>query len=239
MRVTKKATARPGRPAASLERNACDLLLAAATELFAEHGIAATTFAMIAKRAGLTPAMVHYYFIDREQLLDAVVEERIAPLIASVWNPVDAKDAPAEIILGVVERMLAGIEQMPWIPSTWMREVLNEGGLLRSRVFRHLPIHKLKLLGRSVANGQANKGINPDLNPGLIVFSTIGLVMLHVATVRFWAEMFESKPPQLEALRLHISGLLLNGLHPEFTARSFRRAKNKKDGRDHAFARKN
>jgi len=94
---------------ASLERDARVLLLAAATDLSAVHGVAATTFAMIAKRAGLTPAMVHYYFIDREQLLDAVVEERIAPLIASVWGPVNASDAPAEIIRGVVERMLAGI----------------------------------------------------------------------------------------------------------------------------------
>lgn len=227
MRMTQKSTARPGRPAAGLERDARDLLLAAATDLFAEHGVAATTFAMIAKRAGLTPAMVPYYFIDREQLLDAVVEERIAPLIASVWGPVGAKDAPAEIIRGVVERMLAGIEKMPWIPSTWMREVLNEGGLLRSRVFLHLPFNKLKLLGKSVADGQASRGINPNLNPGLIVFSTIGLVMLHGATVRFWAEIFESKPPEIEALRLHITGLLLNGLHPEVTARSVRRTKNK------------
>jgi len=225
--MTKNPTRRPGRPAASLERDARVLLLAAATDLFAEHGVAATTFAMIAKRAGLTPAMVHYYFIDRDQLLDAVVEERIAPLIASVWGPVTANDAPAEIIRGVVERMLSGIEQMPWIPSTWMREVLNEGGLLRSRVFRHLPFNKLKLLGKSVAGGQANKAINLSLHPGLIVFSTIGLVMLHLATVRFWAEIFESKPPNVEALRLHITGLLLNGLHPEATARTVRRTRNK------------
>jgi AcrR family transcriptional regulator len=225
--MTRKSAGRPGRPSASLERDARDLLLAAATDLFAEHGVAATTFAMIAKRAGLTPAMVHYYFIDREQLLDAVVEERIAPLIAAVWGPVNASDAPAEIIRGVVTRMLAGIEQMPWIPSTWMREVLNEGGLLRSRVFRHLPFDKLKLLGKSVASGQARKAINPNLDPGLIVFSTIGLVMLHVATVRFWTEVFESKPPNIEALRLHITGLLLNGLHPEVASRSVRRTRNR------------
>jgi AcrR family transcriptional regulator len=38
----------PGRPAASQERNARALLLTAAAELFAEQGVAATTFAMIA-----------------------------------------------------------------------------------------------------------------------------------------------------------------------------------------------
>jgi hypothetical protein len=116
---------------------------------------------------------------------------------------------------------------MPWIPSTWMREVLNEGGLLRSRVFRHLPFKKLKLLGKSVAGGQARKTTNPNLHPGLIVFSTIGLVMLHVATIRFWAETFESKPPNIEALRIHITSLLLNGLQLEASARSVQRTRNK------------
>jgi hypothetical protein len=93
-----------------------------------------------------------------------------------------------------------------------MREVLNEGGLLRSRVFHHLPFDKLKILAKSVAGGQAAQRINANLDPGLIVFSTIGLVMVHLATVRFWAEIFESKPPDKEALRLHITSLLLNGL---------------------------
>ena len=227
--MARKSAGRPGRPARSLDRDARDLLLVAATHLFAEHGVAATTFAMIANRASLTPAMVHYYFTDREQLLDAVVEERIAPLIASVWDPVNSSVAPAEIIRGVVERMLAGIEQMPWIPSTWMREVLNEGGLLRSRVFRHLPFNKLKLLGKSVARGQAGNAINPQLDPGLIVFSTIGLVMLHVATVKFWAEIFERKPPNIDALRRHITGLILNGLQPETVTETVRRAGKKQE----------
>ena len=212
--MTRKSRGGPGRPAASLERDARDLLLAAATDLFAEQGVAATSFATIAKRAGLTPAMVHYYFTNREQLLDAVVEERLAPLIASVWNPVKAGAAPPELIRGIVERMLAGIERMPWIPSTWMREVLNKGGLLRSRVLRHLPFEKVKILSTAVARGQAGKTVNPNLDPGLIVFSIIGLVMLHMATVRFGAEIFAHKMPNREAICRHITGLLLNGLRP-------------------------
>ncbi len=214
MHIAKKTTASPGRPAANLERDARELLLTAATDLFAQHGIAATTFAMIANRAGLTPAMLHYYFKNREQLLDVVVEERLAPLIASVWNPVQADVAPEELIRGIVERMLAGIERMPWIPSTWMREVLNEGGLLRNRMLRQLPFDKIKLLGQAVARGQASQRINPSLDSGLIVFSIIGLVMLHMATVRLWGEVFARKTPGSDAICRHITGLLLNGLQP-------------------------
>ena len=67
---------RPGRPAAGLGGSAGqrEQLLDAATELFAQHGVAATAIKTIAIHAGVTPALVHYYFRDREQLLDAVVD---------------------------------------------------------------------------------------------------------------------------------------------------------------------
>lgn len=169
---------------------------------------------MIAERAELTPAMLHYYFKDRDQLLDAVVKERLAPLIAGVWGPVAPGAAPAEILRGVVKRMLAGIEMMPWVPSTWMREVLNEGGLLRGRVLRHLPLEKIGALSQSVARAQAAGTANAEIDPGLIVFSLIGLVMMHMATINLWAEIFGRKAPDREALSRHITGLLLHGLQP-------------------------
>ena len=83
-----KSRRTPGRPAASAKHDARELLLSAATELFASQGVAATTFAMIASRAGLTPAMLHYYFKDRDQLLDAVVDERLLRVVSKVWDPV-------------------------------------------------------------------------------------------------------------------------------------------------------
>ena len=140
--------------------------------------------------------------------------ERLAPLITGVWGPVKEGEAPAEIVRGVVERMLAGIEKMPWVPSTWMREVLNEGGLLRTRVLRHLPFEKIGVLSKSVAKAQAAGAANAEIDPGLIVFSVIGLVMMHMATITLWAEIFGRKAPNRQALSGHITGLLLHGLQP-------------------------
>jgi AcrR family transcriptional regulator len=229
--MPRKSPRSPGRPPANLDRDARELLLTAATSLFAKHGVAATTFAMIARQAGLTPAMLHYYFATREQLLDAVVEERIAPLIASVWNPVETGATPAKMIRGIVERMLEGIERMPWIPSTWMREVLNESGLLRSRMLRHLPFDKVKVLSEAVARGQAAEAINPDIDPGLIVLSVIGLVMLHMASVRFWSEVFARNALSREEMGRHITGLLLLGLRTESPAQTVKRIKKKQQRR--------
>jgi TetR/AcrR family transcriptional regulator len=206
---------RPGRPAADSDRDARELLITSATKLFAEYGVAATSFSAIAKMAGLTPAMVHYYFPEREQLLVAVVDERLCPFIAYVWDPVEANDDPAALIRGVVNRLLHGIERAPWIPSTWMREILNEGGLLRGRALRRLPHDKVGIVAMAIRQGQAGGSLNPDLDPLLVVFSMLGLVMLHVATGKVWAEIFHRRPLSRKALGGHITGLLLDGLlHP-------------------------
>jgi TetR/AcrR family transcriptional regulator len=220
----------PGRPAGALDYDARDLLLSAATDLFAAQGVAATSFSLIAKRAGLTPAMMHYYFKDREQLLDCVVEERLATLIASVWDPVQPGTEPAAVVGGIVERMLAGIERMPWVPSTWMREVLNEGGLLRSRVLRHLPFEKVRVLSEAIAKGKSEGTINMEIDPVLIVFSMIGLVMMHLATARFFAEVFHREAPSKDAMRRHITGLLLHGLQPPSSGGKKRKGRKQEGG---------
>ena len=202
----------PGRPIASIDGETRQLLLGTATELFAEQGVAATTFALIAQRAGLTPAMMHYYFADRDALIDAVVHERLAPLIASVWDPVRPHDSAPTILRGVVERLLEGIERNPWLPSTWMREVLNEGGLLRDRVLRRLPLERVRLVGQAMIKGQKDGTVHADLDPILIVFSALGLVMLHSATARFFAEIFHRDVPARKTLQRHITGVLLHGI---------------------------
>ncbi|MDR3426114.1 TetR family transcriptional regulator [Silvimonas sp.] len=51
-----------GRPATLPDQNARAALLDAATLLFARQGIAASTLAQVAREAGVTSAMVHYYF---------------------------------------------------------------------------------------------------------------------------------------------------------------------------------
>lgn len=203
-----------GRPVANPDRDTRVLLLNAAAELFAKHGVAATSFSTIARRAGLTPAMMHYHFHDREQLIDAVVDERLVPLITYVWDPVQAEDAPADILRGVVHRLLEQIERAPWVPSTWMREILNEGGLLRGRMLRRLPIEKVSIVGQAIARGQASGTVNRDLDPLLVVFSTLGLVMLHMATRQAWSDIFQRPALDLQAMQLHITGLLLQGLTP-------------------------
>jgi hypothetical protein len=50
------------------------------------------------------------------------------------------------------------------------------------------------------------------VDPVLIIFSILGLVMVHCATAQLWADTFHRKRPDRTALQGHITGLLLDGL---------------------------
>jgi hypothetical protein len=99
--------------------------------------------------------------------------------------------------------------------------------MLRSRMVRHLPFGKVRILSEAVARGQAGGAVNPDIDSGLIVFSIIGLVMTHMATARFGSEVFARKAPSREIMGRHIAGLLLRGMRPAFSARRGKQADKK------------
>lgn len=79
----KRIKTKPTRPCVGLSAqcNRADKReppLDAALKLFAQYGIAETPLSMIAKEAGVTTAMLHYYFKTREQLLDVMIDERFS-----------------------------------------------------------------------------------------------------------------------------------------------------------------
>ena len=81
----KKATSAPrkrapGRPAADAPDQRASVL-DAALACFVRQGIGATSLRDIAREAGVTPALLHYYFGDKPQLQAAVVEERLMPVM--------------------------------------------------------------------------------------------------------------------------------------------------------------
>jgi AcrR family transcriptional regulator len=57
-------------------------IVAAALEVFVEHGFAAAKLSDVARRAGVTKGTVYLYFDSKEALFKAVVRETIVPVIA-------------------------------------------------------------------------------------------------------------------------------------------------------------
>lgn len=198
-----------GRPPQGAAGDARELLLDAALLLFAERGVAGTTIAGIAARAGVTPAMVHYYFSSRDRLLDAVAEERLREIVTGVWAPVVATDQVVPMLRGLVKRILEATEANPWLPSLWLREVVSEGGQLRDRLLRILPFEYVRHLIGTVTAAQRRGEVSPRLEPRLVLLSVLGLTFLPLATMRMWQELPILQGVEREDIARHAEALLV------------------------------
>ena len=67
-----------------------ELILKAAEEVFMANGYEATKTTQIAERAGVTHAMLHYYFHTKENIFRKIYEDKInmlkEPIVALVEN---------------------------------------------------------------------------------------------------------------------------------------------------------
>jgi len=213
-RATRRSIGRP-RPVAGVDLR--ELLLDAALTLFGEQGIAGTTLAEIASRAGVTPAMVHYYFKNRNRLLDAIVKERLLPILSGVWSPVLESKEVVPMLRGLVQRIFEATEANTWLPSLWLREIASEGGQLRTRLFKLAFFESVRHLISTVTAAQRRGEINPELEPRLVLMSVIGNTLLPLATIGTWQQL----PPVLqgisrEEIARHAEALLVSAFsgHP-------------------------
>jgi len=206
----RRPRGRPARPGAGAAREA---LLDAAVALFAERGVAATSAVDIAARAGVTPALVHYYFRGRETLLDAVVDERMLRFIEHVFGAPSGRPAPAvDALPSLVARIFDAARLMPWMPPIWIREIAPEGGTLRERALKHLPFPAIGRVGESLAAARRRGEIGAGIEPRVVFVSIIGLTMFPLATQTVWRRLPGAGGITLDDLQRHATTLLATGL---------------------------
>jgi AcrR family transcriptional regulator len=224
---TKKRVLR-GRPAGTAEDRR-GLLLDAALGLFASQGIAATSLNAIAKQAGVTPALVHYYFGNRDHLVQAMVAERIAPVVEGLsLELARLDDDPLEAIYALARRLLGALQELPWLPALWVREVLCEGGVLRAHLLQHIAPQMAKRVQKLAKAAQDDGRMNNALDPRLLIVSIIGLTLLPLAAAPIWQQLPGYHAISVERMAAHMLELLANGLEHNTAARRKPAAKSSK-----------
>ncbi|MGX7001643.1 TetR/AcrR family transcriptional regulator [Caballeronia sp. KNU42] len=210
-----KTGRRPGRPTGTHHGEPRALLLDVALVLFARRGIMETTLGAIAREAGVTPAMVHYYFKTRDQLLDVLIDERFVPLRAELGRAFADSDAePAEALRAFAEGLIAVCERYPWFATLWVREVISEGGLLRQRIAERFGDANKKASIARIAQWQKEGKLNPHLEPSLLFVSVFGLTVLPLAVTFTWAEESGGHAPRRDQIARHAVALLMQGIGP-------------------------
>jgi AcrR family transcriptional regulator len=103
-------------------------LLAAALEVFAEKGFAATRLEEIAARAGVSKGTVYLYFESKEALFKAAIEAAMTPAVEAVEAIANDPDRPAAellrcFIFGWWERI--GTTSLGAVPKLLVAESAN------------------------------------------------------------------------------------------------------------------
>lgn len=188
-------------------------LLDAAIACYVRDGIAATSLRAIAGQAAVTPALLHYYFGDKAQLQQAVIEERVLPAMNALREVLaSAGDDTAALVAGFVRGIGDVIARHPWLPALWVREVVCEGGALRSLMLERIAPGVPLLLAARFTDAQRAGRLNPGLDPRLLVVSLVGLTLFPAAGAPIWRQLFAADDLDADALRDHTIALLDKGL---------------------------
>ncbi|WP_246024755.1 TetR/AcrR family transcriptional regulator [Paraburkholderia dinghuensis] len=210
------AARRPGRPtggAGGAEQRT--RLIEAALALFARQGILDTSLAAIAREAGVTPAMVHYYFKTRDQLIDVLIDERFVPVRAAMGGIFeDHPDDPVAALTLLTERFVEVGERYPWFAPLWVREVISEGGLLRQRMHERYGQSNQVTAHAAIARWQREGRLNAALEPTLLFHSLLGLTLLPLATSRVWRNDPVRRELGAREIARHAVALITQGVGP-------------------------
>ncbi len=103
------------------------LILKAAEKEFLARGFAGARTTTIAEAAGVTHAMLHYYYRTKAKLFDKVLAEKTKLLKDALFSPVVDADMPLEeIIRHVIDKHLDFIAANPGLPRFIIEEIYSD-----------------------------------------------------------------------------------------------------------------
>lgn len=128
-------------------------LLDAALELFAEKGFAATRSEEVAARAGVAKGTLYLYYPSKEELLKAVIKQRLSNEIAAAAEVTERYTGSTEALMtevlsawwqrvfdsptsAVFKLIIAEVRNFPEIAEYYVREVAEPGKQLVGRIVR-------------------------------------------------------------------------------------------------------
>lgn len=176
----QKAPRRPGRPRGKAPDNTRrEQLINCALQLFAQQGFANISLNAIAKKAGVTPAMLHYYFSSRESLVEQLLEERFLPLrndIATAFaeNP----DDPIMAFTRMTEKLASLAQEFDWFAPLWMQDMVGEIPVLRQHLQARFGDDKYYQMLDTIRGWQQASKLHRDLSPELLITSLVSLILV-------------------------------------------------------------
>ena len=170
----------PGRPSTAEKPDVREALLEATGRLIAETGANDLSLRRVAAEAGVTPAMVHYYFSDKDGLYEAMLERavgRILERVQAIASTPETPETPHQPIADLLQVLTTTLSRDPWIPILMVREVLSESGRFRDRFIESYASRMAELLPGLMRDEIEQHRFRDDLDPKLAFLSFMGMTI--------------------------------------------------------------
>jgi TetR/AcrR family transcriptional regulator len=148
-------------------------LLEAAEALFARQGYAATTIKAIGAEAGVNPALLYYYFPDKERLYHAVLERRLGGFARQMAADLPDGLPPLEAIERILRGYAAMMQRAPQLPRLLARELADHEAEHALPLIREIAAGLFRRICDLIRAAQRSGEIRADLDPR---FTAISLV---------------------------------------------------------------
>lgn len=173
--VAKKpptSATRRGRPIADANQDHKQRIMDSAELAFANAGFDSVTLKDIAAPVGITPAMIHYYFGSKQELLESVVTQALAPVSFAIQQ---LREQPGADIAVFVQQLFATMHRHPNLPLLMFRQVLLPGSPMQEYFLTQLSPRLGGALPDLIRNGQTTGHISQELNPAIAALMVLSL----------------------------------------------------------------
>ena len=207
---------RPGRPVRAEGESADAVrqrLVDTARALFTRRGFGEVSVREIAREAGVTPAMIAYYFGDKQGLYEAMLTSVFDTLLGRVRELAGQSPTSTAPVEAFIRLYVGTIQAQPWLPALLLREILIADSALRARFIERFAARAAAILPALLSAEIAGGALRADLDPKLAVLSMIGMCvfpfMAHPIAGK--ALGYELDTDFAERLVAHTRALFLDG----------------------------
>src|SRR5882672_7144659 len=184
----------------------------AALHVMAEHGFRGASIKRIAQHAGLkSPALIYWYFKDKQALFDALLDE-MAPFLGVVADSEHLLDEPPEDVLPVLVNGFVRTVQQPII-GRFVRVLLSEAARhpsVAAFFAQRGPLVVLNFLERYLAR-QIELGRLRPHDPRAAARAFMGMLVVYVLGREVFP-VIGAGFPSAETYASEVTRIFLNGL---------------------------
>lgn len=154
------------------KHNSKQAILDAAEEEFLEMGFHGAQTSSIAKRAGVTHAMLHYYFSTKENLYDVFISQKLQE-VKNIMFPALLEEGVDFIdrVRTVIDKQFGYIQKHPYLPRFMLNEVLLKPERFNELISNILQydIEKFAIIQQEIDTASNEGKINFISLPNLII----------------------------------------------------------------------